>query len=534
MGGAEQDAAWDDWEEQQPPPEATNASASAAVDGEDWGWDVAALEANAALVESANPSLSATALAGEDDGSDDGARLLGLAVAAPAVYDALQRGRRKAVALLALAKVAKLHLLAARDGFAALVASESVAPRENGDDHEQLEREIAALGAEVRGLAGDWTESISAWTRDDSKRLEEMAGALRHSLTASGGDDQDLSLFQQVVEQIFDALPGRTLRVSVEWIHPASNEDADSDKSAKKKGKSHQKTDESEVGGYLSQLLVMMTEGESQVAKGASAAKTNRRPTRVPVLSDAEIFQDAKDIARDELAINGELVAGSIGYDAIVDRIQTQLEQLLAAEIGKPLPQFSMQLSDTLHRIAMEVLNASNRTESGGSAYEVLGRFVTNHEMDHVLIRPASAKAPPIQIDMDMGAYQLTEGVDAQDAATNWGFGVRVTLTAVTWYLVCDAADPTVELYEVKTTYRNRLAFPVGLTPFHPINHMRKDHGAVDLQLTLPSPSPSASQADPSKEQGADYRGEGDEGQVTTATFEAHEESAAVAFDELL
>lgn len=358
-----------------------------------------------------------------------------------------------------------------------------------------------------------------------------MAGALRHSLSASG-DDQDLSLFQQVVEQIFDALPDRTLRVSIEWIHPI-----DGKKSAKKTKKKHHEADASESSGYLNQLLTMMTLGDD-AAKGIGAAGNTQQATRVPVLSDAEIFQDAKDIARDELAVNGELVAGSIGYDAIVDHIQTQLEQLLAAEIGKPLPQFSMQLSDTLHRIAMEVLNASNRTESGGSAYEVLGRFVANHEMDHVLIRPASAKAPPIQIDMDMGAYASTEGLGAENDATSWCFGVRVTLTAVTWYLVCDAADPTVELYEVKTTYRNRLAFPVGLTPFHPINHMRKDRGAVDLQLTLPVPSPSGSKMEQSEEQDDDGHSVDDtQVQVTSSTFETletREEDAAIAYDELL
>lgn len=312
--------------------------------------------------------------------------------------------------------------------------------------------------------------AISTWSREDGHKLEEMTSALRQSLHASG-EDQDLSLFQQVVEQVFDALPDRSLRVSVEWIHP-------SDAKSKSKKRSSRRKARSEMSPYLTQLIDM--------AAGGEGSRAHSRPTRIPVLTDAEIFQDAKDIARDEMTVNGELVAGSIGYDAIVDRIQTQLEQLLAAEIGKPPQLMSMQLSDTLMRISMEILNASNRTESGGSAYEVLGRFLTNHEMDHVLIRPASAKAPPIQIDMDIGAYGAC-GAATEPSTPDWCFGIRVTLTAVTWYLVCDAADPTVELYEVKSTYRNRLAFPVGLTPFHPLNHMRKDHGAVDLKLMAPA-----------------------------------------------
>lgn len=271
----------------------------------------------------------------------------------------------------------------------------------------------------------------------------------------SGVEPGDTSLFQEVIEQVFASLPDQMLCISVDWVRHNTTQHAD-------------RTDRST---YLSQLVAM--------ANGEDAA------ARVPVLSEAEIFQDAKDIGRDELVVNGEHMAGTIGYDAIVDQIHSQLEQLMTSEVGKSPQKSSMQLSDTLHRIAMEVLNASNRTESGGSAYEVLGRFLTNHEMDHVLIRPDSAKAAPIQIDVDIGPFLRSN--DGTNETTDWCFGLRVVLSAVTWYLVCDATDPTSELYEIKATYRNRLAFPVGLTPFHPINHMRKDRGVVAIQLVLPT-----------------------------------------------
>lgn len=110
--------------------------------------------------------------------------------------------------------------------------------------------------------------------------------------------------------------------------------------------------------------------------------------------------------------------------------------------------------------------------------------------MAAILIRPDSAKAAPLEIQLDLGAYLESANPEEQPPQV-WAFGVRAVLSAVTWYLVCDADDPTNELYEVKTTYRNRMAFPLGLTPFHPLNSMRKDHGEVQIQVMLPNQSES-------------------------------------------
>ncbi|ETO63798.1 hypothetical protein F444_18568 [Phytophthora nicotianae P1976] len=143
-----------------------------------------------------------------------------------------------------------------------------------------------------------------------------------------------------------------------------------------------------------------------------------------------------------------------------------------------------MAVSNALQSVAMAVLHASNRTESGGSSYELLAKFLSNHEMNRVLLRPASARASPLEVQMDVGPY--LETVPGSKEPT-WAFGLRVKLTAVTWYLVCDAEDPTNELYEIETTFCNRLAFPVGLTPFHPLDTMRKDRGDVTLRLVLPN-----------------------------------------------
>lgn len=109
--------------------------------------------------------------------------------------------------------------------------------------------------------------------------------------------------------------------------------------------------------------------------------------------------------------------------------------------------------------------------------------------MDTVLIRPDSAKAAPLEIYLDVGAFLEKSSSKDDDNDKMWAFGVRAVLSAVTWYLVCDAEDPTSELYEVKTTYKNRLAFPLAFTPFHPLNSMRKDCGSVEIELVVPHAS---------------------------------------------
>lgn len=175
MGGAEQDADWDDWEEEAEgaaaAPPASVASVSGVEDAgssEDWGWDMAALEANVAEVEKASGAASSTPAAvpgpitaGElgglaDDTSDEGIKLLELAVAAPAVHQSLQSNRKKVKALSALAKVAKLHLLAVRNGFSTLATGGTDATSDDRGVDRQLDGEIAALAGELHAVASDW------------------------------------------------------------------------------------------------------------------------------------------------------------------------------------------------------------------------------------------------------------------------------------------------------------------------------------------------------------------------------------------
>ncbi|RLN84294.1 hypothetical protein BBJ28_00007258 [Nothophytophthora sp. Chile5] len=455
------DEAWEEWEEGGGAPLIAPApsgrhdqqedTASDLVvptaDGGDcstWKWDMAELEREMrALPSSCVPLVSDPANGGE----------AALLAAAPGLAHDLHVSGDRLRTLQALAQVTRLHLLTARASFAALSGAES----------ETLETQ-AVITEKLREAAGEWGEREHlrmTLAPSERQQLEELTSVLHQALH----DESDgLTLFQDVLEQLFAGLPDQKLTLPAAWVENAASARSVASETSEESAKT--------LPLYLQQLL-------------AISNKDTRSDSHVPRLTEAQIFQDAKDIARDELQINGERVEGTRGYDAVVDALQHELEHVLAQQVGKSPEQTPMAVSNALQAVAMAVLHASNRTESGGSAYELLGKFLSNHEMDRVLLRPASARAAPLEVHMDVGPYlELPTGSEEPI----WAFGLRVKLVAETWYLVCDAEDPSTELYEFATSFCNRLAFPVGLTPFHPLDSMRKDRGAVVVRLALPSP----------------------------------------------
>ncbi|GMF10414.1 unnamed protein product [Phytophthora lilii] len=449
---AADEEAWDEWEDDTSDTAAQRSASCNAHDHEDktqthpttpkspssdpekWGFSLSELEHEMAGL---SPAAYATPSSGPDASLSREEALL---LSVDDLPSALRAGDERVRILRALALVARLHVESARCSFAQLQGDAQVTPDQLQSIQQQLQQ-----------LAGEWGDrellqtSVAPATR---QQLEEMTGLLHNALDAENGD---LTLFQEVLEQLFDGLPEQKLVLSTNWL--------------KEQGDVEVK----QTTSYLDQVLAISSDEPGN-------------EHRMPTLSEAEIFQDAKDIGRDELLINGERVEGTRGYDAVVDALQHELEHVLAREAGKTPEQTPMAMSNALQSIAMAVLHASNRTESGGSSYELLGKFLTNHEMDRVLLRPASARAAPLEVHIDVGPY--VEAVPGSKEVT-WAFGLRVKLAAVTWYLVCDAEDPTNELYEVETTFNNRLAFPVGLTPFHPLDSMRKDRGDVAVRLVL-------------------------------------------------
>ncbi|KAG7385124.1 hypothetical protein PHYPSEUDO_001837 [Phytophthora pseudosyringae] len=465
---AADEEAWDEWEDgatapsPQPPASSTlhghkdqtrthpTVPDSPSSDAGKWGFDLSELEQDMANLA---PAACAAPLGASDASSSSEETLLSALDGLPT---ALQAGGERMRTLQALALVARLHVVCARGSFAELQS-----------DAQATQEEAETMRQELQQVAGEWGDRKllqTTLTASERQQLEKMTGLLHLALNA---ENEDLTLFHEVLEQIFIGLKEQKLVLSTNWLKGASGEEGVGQES------------------YLKQVLAICSD---------EATNTSRMPT----LSEAEIFQDAKDIGRDELLINGEKVEGTRGYDAVVDALQNKLEHVLAHQVGKTPEQTPMTVSNALQSVAMAVLHASNRTESGGSSYELLGKFLSNHEMDRVLLRPASARAAPLEVHMDVGPY--LETVPGSREST-WAFGLRVKIIAVTWYLVCDAEDPTNELYEIETTFCNRLAFPVGLTPFHPLDSMRKDRGDVAVRLVLPTPSPVTTPASPRRQE---------------------------------
>ncbi|CEG49746.1 uncharacterized protein PHALS_07494 [Plasmopara halstedii] len=406
---------------------------SCSSDLEEWEFDLSELEQEMSTLA---PAACATPFSMSDVAESSEEKIF---LSLDRLPSELRVNNERMQILEALALVAHMHVISVRDRFAQLQ-----------NNAQSTHDEIKRITLELQQLAGDWGRRELLETTlvaTERRQLEEMSGLLHNAMSA---DHEDLTLFQEVVEQLFEGFPDKKLVLSTNWLKDE-----------------REMKDEYKTDSYINQILAIRDD---------VASKTSR----IPTLSEAEIFQDAKDIGRDELLINGERVEGKRGYDAVVDALQRELEFVLAHQVGKTPEQTPMEVSNALHSVAMAVLHACNRTESGGCSYELLTKFLSNHEVDRVLLRPASARATPLQIDLDVGPY-LETILSAKEQM--WAFGLRVKLTAVTWYLVCDAKDPSNELYEVETTFCNRLAFPIGLTPFHPLDNMRKDCGNVAIRL---------------------------------------------------
>jgi len=87
-------------------------------------------------------------------------------------------------------------------------------------------------------------------------------------------------------------------------------------------------------------------------------------------------YQDGKDLQRDNLILNGEFIAGSeYGYARIVEAVQNWCED---------------------EEVAKKILQALNRTTSGGTAFDRI--LQTFGQPDLVDITPASKEAKPLTV----------------------------------------------------------------------------------------------------------------------------------------
>lgn len=175
----------------------------------------------------------------------------------------------------------------------------------------------------------------------ERQQIHEMSSLLHNALALCAGD---ISPFQQVIEQLFASLPSHRLKISVNWIRPSS--------SATTAG---EKTSDLSMDPLLRESTYLQ---HLQELSDPSAA-----PERViATLTEAEVFQDSKDIKRDELIINGEFVTGTVGYNAIVDALQRQIHGVLKEQVGKHDAVAEIQphaFTETTRDIAKQILNVS-------------------------------------------------------------------------------------------------------------------------------------------------------------------------------
>lgn len=151
--------------------------------------------------------------------------------------------------------------------------------------------------------------------------------------------------------------------------------------------------------------------------------------SRAPSTATRSSHQARRDIERDSVLVNGVLLSGSkLGYDGVVSAIALAIAN---AEADAKLSAVeSPEATVRLHALAASLLLVANRTASGGDAFEAASemlagkadgafarslRAAAGMDCDSVLAAPPppltlvpdSASAPPLEVDIDAGAFEL-------------------------------------------------------------------------------------------------------------------------------
>eukprot|EP01041_Mallomonas_annulata_P001344 gene1344-2594_t len=111
-----------------------------------------------------------------------------------------------------------------------------------------------------------------------------------------------------------------------------------------------------------------------------------------------------KDLPRDVISVNGEVISGFRGAEAMVGAIvRSVLRQadIIRAEMMKRHEdsRFDLNEGDALSCVR-DVLMACNRTESGGDSYLCVNSLLSNRDL--VVVTPYDTQAEPMQISIDI------------------------------------------------------------------------------------------------------------------------------------
>jgi hypothetical protein len=127
------------------------------------------------------------------------------------------------------------------------------------------------------------------------------------------------------------------------------------------------------------------------------------------------IKQIRKDVERDRLLLNGQLLFGSSStLDGITHSIHSVFDKLMK-ETGLPL--LSQNVKE---RLTYSVLYKACRTNSAGSVLTVLQSLI---DLQHLLLIPQANLTPPMKVCLKLGAFSKSElnDVNEQIQGTSWG-----------------------------------------------------------------------------------------------------------------
>lgn len=135
--------------------------------------------------------------------------------------------------------------------------------------------------------------------------------------------------------------------------------------------------------------------------------KNVNKKCQVEFSNDSSLKQLQRDIERDRILINGNLLIGAnIGLDAVLTAVKSAIDQIIY-ECNLYMPD-SFKKND----ICLSILQKACRTNSGGIAYATLQSLIQNDENNFVIV-PASHLAPPIRLRISIG--QFSEEIDSNE-----------------------------------------------------------------------------------------------------------------------
>ena len=153
---------------------------------------------------------------------------------------------------------------------------------------------------------------------------------------------------------------------------------------------------------------------------GSGAGATAEDDGALLVINDDDaraLTQDSKDVERDQVEVNSELVKGSSGYDAVVRALETAVtEARKSPGAGCWVDRLDAADADegedrggVIRRFARSVLRAGNRTQSGGDTLDTLCELAVPAlgGEDVVLLVPDSSRFAPIRVTVDIGPFEV-------------------------------------------------------------------------------------------------------------------------------